>query len=51
MHVNTNSVVMCQTLSNNADWDCFKTPISGELEDSKSTSGGTLCVRLLRFRE
>ena len=32
-------------LQNNADWDCFKTPIlQGDLEDSKSTSGGTLCV-------
>ena len=28
-----------------ADWDCFKTLISrGDLEDSKSTSGGTLCI-------
>ena len=26
-------------LQNNAGWDCFK-----NLEDSKSTSGGTLCV-------
>ena len=48
-------------LQNNADWDCFKTPIlleilriqnplledsefAGDLEDSKSTSGGTLCI-------
>ena len=31
--------------ANNADWDCFKTPIfAGDLEDSKSTSGGTLCI-------
>ena len=30
---------------NNADWDCFKTSdFVGNLEDSKSTSGGTLCV-------
>ena len=29
---------------NNAGWDCFKTPIfAGDL-DSKSTSGGTLCI-------
>ena len=32
-------------LPNNADWDYFKTQIfAGDLEDSKSTSGGTLCV-------
>ena len=41
--MNTNSLVMWETLQNNADWDCFKTPIL-QLEDSKSTSGGTLCV-------
>ena len=36
---------MWETLPNNADWNCFKTPIfAGDLEDSKSTSGGTLCV-------
>ena len=28
--MNTNSIVMCVILQNNADWDCFK--------------GGTLCV-------
>ena len=45
IHVNTNSIVIWETLLNNADWDCFKTPIlQGDLEDSKSTSGGTLCV-------
>ena len=34
-----------ETLSNSADWDYIKTPIfAGDLEDSKSTSGGTLCV-------
>ena len=38
--VNTNNIVMWEILPNNADWDCFKT----HLEDSKSTSGGTLCV-------
>ena len=32
-------------LQNNADWDCFKTlNLAGDLEDSKSTSGGTLCI-------
>ena len=36
---------MWKTQHNNADWDCFKTPILREiLEDSNSTSGGTLCV-------
>ena len=36
---------MRETPPNNADWDCFKTPnFAGDLEDSKSTSGGTLCV-------
>ena len=43
--MNTNSVIIWETLPNIADWDCFKTPIfAGDLEDSKSTSGGTLCV-------
>ena len=43
--VNTNSIAMWETLPNNADWDCFKTPFfAGDLEDSKSTSGGTLCI-------
>ena len=45
IHVITNNVAMWRTLQNNADWDCFKTPIfAGDLEDSKSTSGGTLCI-------
>ena len=43
--MNRNNIVMWVILLNNADWDCFKTPIfAGDLEDSKSTSGGTLCV-------
>ena len=43
--MNLNNIVMWVILQNNADWDCFKTPIlQGDLEDSKSTSGGTLCV-------
>ena len=43
--MNTNSIVMWVILPGNADWDCFKTPIfAGDLEDSKSTSGGTLCI-------
>ena len=32
---------MWDTLHNNADWD---SDFAGDLEDSKSTSGGTLCV-------
>ena len=31
IHVNTNSIVMWETLQNNADWDCFKTPILQEI--------------------
>ena len=31
IHVNTNSIVMWETLPNNADCDCFKTPISQEI--------------------
>ena len=31
LHVSTNSVVMWETLPNNADWDCFKTPILQEI--------------------
>ena len=43
--MNTNSIVMWEILLNNADWTCFKILTSrGDLEDSKSTSGGTLCV-------
>ena len=43
--MNTNTTVMWVILLNSADWDCFKTPIfAGDLEDSKSTSGGTLCI-------
>ena len=31
MHINTNSVAMWETQHNNADWDCFKTPILQEI--------------------
>ena len=31
IHVNSNSIVMWETLPNNADWDCFKTPILQEI--------------------
>ena len=43
--MNTNNIAMRVILQNNAGWDCFKTPILREiLKNSKSTSGGTLCV-------
>ena len=29
--MNTNSIVMCETLPSNADWDCFKTQILQEI--------------------
>ena len=36
---------MWETLQNNADWDCFQdSDFAGYLEDSKPTSGGTLCI-------
>ena len=38
--MNTNSIVMVETLQNSADWDCFKTPTLQEI----FTSGGTLCI-------
>ena len=31
LHVNTNSIALWETLPNNADWDCFKTPILQDL--------------------
>ena len=40
-HANTNHISMWAILQNNSGWDCFKIPIfAGDLEDSKSTSGG-----------
>ena len=42
--MNIDNIVMWVILLNNADWDCFKTLTSGDLEDSKATSGGTLCI-------
>ena len=42
--MNTNNIGMWVTLRNNADWDCFKTDFAGDVEDAKSTSGGTLCI-------
>ena len=43
--MNTINIVMWEILLSSADWDCFRTLTLREiLEDSKSTSGGTLCV-------
>ena len=43
--MNTNNIAMWVILPNNADWDCFQdSDFAGDLEDSKSTSGGTMCV-------
>ena len=43
--MNTNNFALWETLPNNADWDCFKTPILQDiLRIQKSTSGGTLYV-------
>ena len=35
---------MWETQHNNADQDCLQTDFAGDLEDSKSTSGGILCI-------
>ena len=36
---------MWEILPNSAGWDCFQdSDFAGDLEDSKSTSGGTLCI-------
>ena len=43
--MNTDSVVMWEIQHSNVDLDYFKTLIfTGYLEDSKSTSGGVLCI-------
>ena len=43
--MNTNNIVMWEILLSNADWDfCQDSDFDGGLEDSKSTSGGTLCI-------
>ena len=41
--MNTDNIVTWEILPNNADWDFFRTNLAGDLEDSQSTSGGTLC--------
>ena len=43
-HANTNRIATWAVLQNNAGRDCFKIPTLQDLEDSKSTSGGALCV-------
>ena len=42
--MNTNNIVMWVILLNNAEWDFQDSDLAGDLEDSKSTSGGTLCI-------
>ena len=43
--MNSCNIVMWETQHNNADLNCFKTLILQEtFEDSKSTSGGLLCI-------
>ena len=42
--MNINSLVMWVILLNNAGWDFQDSDFAGDLEDSKSTSGGTLCA-------
>ena len=45
IHLSTNSIVMWETLPNNADLGLFEDfDFAGDPEDSKSTSGGTLCI-------
>ena len=40
------TILLCWViLPNNADWElCQDSDFAGDLEDSKSTSGGTLCI-------
>ena len=43
--MSTNNIVMWEILLSNADWGLFQdSDFAGDLEDSKSTSGGTFCV-------
>ena len=43
--MNIDTIAMWVILQNSAGWDCFQdSDFAGDLEDSKSTSGGTLCV-------
>ena len=44
-HVNFNSIVMWETLQKHCRLGLFQdSDFAGDLEDSKSTSGGTLCI-------
>ena len=52
--MNLSNVVTWETQHNNADWDCFQdSDFAGDLEDSKSSSGGNLVLANLdgSFRE
>ena len=43
--MNTDSIVLWATRLSIVDWVCSKTSgFAGDLEDSKSTSGGVLCI-------
>ena len=43
--MNTNNIGMWEIQFNNADRNCFQdSDFAGDLEDSKSISGGTLCI-------
>ena len=43
--MNTDNIVIWVVLLHNADWGLFQdSDFAGDLEDSKSTSGGTLCI-------
>ena len=45
MHVNITNIVIWVILLNNAELGLFQDfDFAGDLEDSKSTSGGTLCI-------
>ena len=44
IHVITNNIVMWETLQNNADWDCFKTPILQEILRIQNLHLEELCV-------
>ena len=49
IRVNTNSIAMWVILLNNAGWDFQDSDFAGDLEDSKSTSGGTLCLEVIHL--
>ena len=43
-HVNTSNILMLETLSNNADWDCFKTPMLLEILKIPSQQQEEFCA-------